>query len=245
MNKRAMDFIRLLADPGPVAQLQRFCGVEYESPVTCDQHTQTRRGSSDSNHSDKEALSVPTTPERRCLDGAKVEDGSIDHSIIFQQSVDRNSDDCILPARQRNVTSGNCQEQNNNLNKNTANSHLKFEDEKTKCKSRNFTQTNGYHVVDQDGKYTNGSIVKCRKVPQDESSKEDTDDNGSENSDSPMDSASNPAVRIKYKSLFYLARFGAFLGHELFYLTFFPFLIWNLDSLVVRQVRVSEIIFLI
>lgn len=43
-------------------------------------------------------------------------------------------------------------------------------------------------------------------------------------------------VKIKYKSLLYLAHFGAFLGNEEFYLTFFPFCLWNLDGVVIRQV---------
>ncbi|GAB1601248.1 sphingosine-1-phosphate phosphatase 2 [Argonauta hians] len=43
---------------------------------------------------------------------------------------------------------------------------------------------------------------------------------------------------IKYKSLYYLFSFGATLGDELFYTTFFPFILWNLDFFVSRKVVV-------
>ncbi|XP_041365449.1 sphingosine-1-phosphate phosphatase 2-like isoform X1 [Gigantopelta aegis] len=40
---------------------------------------------------------------------------------------------------------------------------------------------------------------------------------------------------IRYKSLYYLAKMGAFLGEEQFFLIFFPFVVWNLDSVLGRE----------
>ncbi|XP_046371182.2 sphingosine-1-phosphate phosphatase 2-like [Haliotis rufescens] len=40
---------------------------------------------------------------------------------------------------------------------------------------------------------------------------------------------------IKYKAIYYVAKVGAFFGDEIFYMTFFPFWLWNVDSLVGRQ----------
>lgn len=43
---------------------------------------------------------------------------------------------------------------------------------------------------------------------------------------------------IENKFLFYLFTFGTELGNELFYITFFPFFIWNVDAYVSRQLIV-------
>lgn len=43
---------------------------------------------------------------------------------------------------------------------------------------------------------------------------------------------------IENKFLFYLFTFGTELGNELFYITFFPFVIWNVDPLVSRRLIV-------
>jgi hypothetical protein len=40
---------------------------------------------------------------------------------------------------------------------------------------------------------------------------------------------------ILYRSLYFLFRFGAAMGAEPFYLIFYPFCCWNVDSVVVRQ----------
>ena len=40
---------------------------------------------------------------------------------------------------------------------------------------------------------------------------------------------------IKIKLLYYLALFGAFLGDEVFYFTFYPFIAWNMDQVVARR----------
>ncbi|ESP00838.1 hypothetical protein LOTGIDRAFT_140415 [Lottia gigantea] len=40
---------------------------------------------------------------------------------------------------------------------------------------------------------------------------------------------------IKYSLPYYLAAVGAFMGDEIFYLTFYPFVIWNMDSVLGRQ----------
>lgn len=44
------------------------------------------------------------------------------------------------------------------------------------------------------------------------------------------------AYRITNKFLYYLFQFGASLGSEIFYIIFFPFMIWNVDSRLTRQV---------
>lgn len=41
--------------------------------------------------------------------------------------------------------------------------------------------------------------------------------------------------RVKNKLLFYAFKFAAFFGDEAFYLTFFPFVLWNVDSNVMRM----------
>ncbi|CAG5114580.1 unnamed protein product [Candidula unifasciata] len=214
-----MDLIRLLADPAPVARLQRFCGVEYDSPITCDQHTQTRKVSIGSSDPVKEAQASITPPENGCKDSAEVHNGDTNCMNIYQE-----------------YDYTNAQEPNNNFYKKNRRNYLNSEDEQTKCKSRTYAQTNGYHVICQDSKHYNGvSKTDCSNGSLGEFPKA-VDESIPEETNNRIDRVNTPTVRIKYKSLFYLARFGAFLGHELFYLTFFPFLIWNLDSLVVRQV---------
>ena len=42
-------------------------------------------------------------------------------------------------------------------------------------------------------------------------------------------------IQIQNYFLFYLFKFGASLGGEIFYLTFYPFTLWNLDSQLCRQ----------
>lgn len=41
---------------------------------------------------------------------------------------------------------------------------------------------------------------------------------------------------IENRFLFYLFTFGTELGNELFYITFFPFVMWNVDALVARRI---------
>lgn len=41
---------------------------------------------------------------------------------------------------------------------------------------------------------------------------------------------------IRNNFLYYLFNFGANLGNEIFYITFFPFCLWNIDSLLARKV---------
>ena len=41
---------------------------------------------------------------------------------------------------------------------------------------------------------------------------------------------------IKYKSVYYLAKMSAFLGEEQFFLIFFPYVVWNLDSVLGREI---------
>ena len=46
-------------------------------------------------------------------------------------------------------------------------------------------------------------------------------------------------IEIKNYFLFYLFTFGASLGGEMFYLTFYPFTLWNIDSRLCRQLVLS------
>ncbi|XP_041367031.1 sphingosine-1-phosphate phosphatase 1-like [Gigantopelta aegis] len=41
---------------------------------------------------------------------------------------------------------------------------------------------------------------------------------------------------IQYKSLYYLAQVGAFLGDEVFYFLFYSYFAWNLDAVVTRHI---------
>lgn len=53
-------------------------------------------------------------------------------------------------------------------------------------------------------------------------------------SNSEKDDLEKPYI-VKSKFLYYLFCFGASLGNEMFYLTFFPFLLWNVDSRLARE----------
>jgi len=44
--------------------------------------------------------------------------------------------------------------------------------------------------------------------------------------------------KIRYKPLHYLFHLGASLGNEIFYLVFFPFVMWNLDSSLLRETAI-------
>lgn len=43
------------------------------------------------------------------------------------------------------------------------------------------------------------------------------------------------AYKINNKVIFHILEFGASLGSEMFYIVFFPFMIWNVDSRLTRQ----------
>lgn len=49
---------------------------------------------------------------------------------------------------------------------------------------------------------------------------------------------------IKNKPLYYIFNFGANLGNEIFYITFFPFWLWNIDSFVGRRVCIFWALFM-
>lgn len=49
---------------------------------------------------------------------------------------------------------------------------------------------------------------------------------------------------ITNKPLYYLFNFGANLGNEIFYITFFPFWLWNIDSFVGRRVCIFWALFM-
>ena len=56
-------------------------------------------------------------------------------------------------------------------------------------------------------------------------------------------SKSSPAkcrlpYKINNKTLYYVFSFGAALGNELFYTTFFPFILWNIDAFICRKIVV-------
>ena len=52
---------------------------------------------------------------------------------------------------------------------------------------------------------------------------------------SSSDGETETKIEIKNYFLFYLFTFGASLGGEMFYLTFYPFTLWNIDSRLCRQ----------
>ncbi|XP_045187296.2 sphingosine-1-phosphate phosphatase 2-like [Mercenaria mercenaria] len=52
----------------------------------------------------------------------------------------------------------------------------------------------------------------------------------------PNEKESKLAYKINNKFLFYLLQFGASLGSEMFYIVFYPFMTWNVDSRMTRQI---------
>jgi hypothetical protein len=59
--------------------------------------------------------------------------------------------------------------------------------------------------------------------------------NGYHNAPSGVFQGQRIAYKINNKFLYYLFTFGASLGNEIFYLTFFPLCLWNIDSSVARK----------
>ncbi|XP_054713474.1 sphingosine-1-phosphate phosphatase 2-like [Uloborus diversus] len=59
---------------------------------------------------------------------------------------------------------------------------------------------------------------------------------GEEQSDVDSDSENSVQCRIDSKFWYYFFSFGAGLGYEMFYASFFPFWIWNIDGAVCRRV---------
>ncbi|CAG5130686.1 unnamed protein product [Candidula unifasciata] len=213
-----MNILRILADPGLVARLQRFCGVEYEKPATCDQQTQTRGESSDSDSNNEH----DKPPSNGLLADDALSEGS-----------DTRSKNHTLETR------NNLEECNNNFNKvmniNETFDEFKINNSKTKCMTTKISRTNGYRlsgppIID----LSRSKISECSSHPAGVSLL--NGDGVSRNGESQTATPPSPTVRIKYRSLMYLAYFGAFLGNEEFYLTFFPFGVWNLDSSVIRKV---------
>lgn len=226
-----MNVIRILADPGHVARLQRFCGVEHEKPVTCDQHTQTRGESSDSDSNSEHEERPP-----KCLKADDADDANWE----FSTPVHENSNSRITSRTRETL---NClEEYNNNINKVMSFDDTIFDEyniDKTEYRTAKSPRANGYYLNGSASKSINNiPISECSPHPARGSLVKQNDDSVSQNDENQASSHPSPTVRIKYKSLLYLAHFGAFLGNEEFYLTFFPFGVWNLDSSVIRKVNI-------
>ena len=227
-TQMALDVIRVLADPVYVAKFQRACGVIYEKPEKIDQQTQTRAQPSDSDSSDHDERS------QELPQGNKTTDGDICNAVSSTQS--RSSS-----LRHRATDSGEkTYETNNNLGK-TSNNNINSGSSKCNCsddgiatasKSKKISRKKQYHTIEPTSRvYGKGSIFEYDA----DTKKSLNTCNGSADGKDKR-ALPSPAYKIKYRPLLYLAYFGAFLGNEEFYLTFFPFCIWNVDFLVVRQV---------
>ncbi|RUS76479.1 hypothetical protein EGW08_015763 [Elysia chlorotica] len=226
----ASDVLRVLADPIYVAKFQRACGVIYEKPEKIDQQTQTRAQPSDSDSSDH---------DERCQEsplGSTGSDGlsAVPSSNTCLDSVGSNS------LRHRASDSGDKTNETNNNLKKTSNNNISNGSTRCNCaddesgtatKTKKSIRKKQYHTIEPTSRiYAKGGIFEC-----DADSKTSLN-NGNAVGKDKQHVPPSPAYSIKYRPLLYLAYFGAFLGNEEFYLTFFPFCIWNVDFLVVRQV---------
>ena len=222
----ASDILRVLADPIYVAKFQRACGVIYEKPEKIDQQTQTRTQPSDSDSSDHDERSQEISKGR-----------SNGCTAVSSSHTDSESNSLWHQTTGKDVKTS---ETNNNVTKtsdnNTSNGSLRCkctdDDPAAATKTKKINRKKVYHTIEPTSRiYSKGSIFECDADTQ----KSTNTSNGSvagKNNRAP----SQPAYKIKYRPLLYLAYFGAFLGNEEFYLTFFPFCIWNVDYLIVRQV---------
>ncbi|XP_029642914.1 sphingosine-1-phosphate phosphatase 2 [Octopus sinensis] len=127
------------------------------------------------------------------------------------------------------------------------NSSIVFRDEDDPWKVCHYDQ-NGAKVPDED-ESSDKCIRRNVKAPKPSGVTETdaaADQVNLQNGGQPIkNTTSNPdgkknelPYKIQYKSLYYLFSFGAALGDELFYTTFFPFILWNLDFFVSRKVVV-------
>ncbi|KAK7008905.1 sphingosine-1-phosphate phosphatase 1 [Biomphalaria glabrata] len=208
-----MDLLYSLADPVYVAKFQRLCGIETEKPETCDQHTQTRKAPYESSSEES------SVEHEECNSRYKHEQVFVDNTDTYGIS-DKGlfSNNQTLPLEKDDWPRQRILYNNNEMKENDKNLILS---KKLKLKSKN-----GYALIEPTRRV-------CGKGSIFESSNPDI--LPSDFCEASLKTKSIPVVHIKYKSLFYLAKFGAFLGNEGFYLTFFPFCLWNLDGLVTRQ----------
>lgn len=208
----ASDLLQLLADPIYVAKFQRTCGVIYEKPEKIDQQTQTRAQPSDSDSSDH---------DEKLQDKSQIPGHTSPVlSLLNSSSEDIRLDDCTVEKSS---------ETNNNARNNSFRCNCVEGENTAAAKIRKISRKKQYTIEPTSRIFSKGGIfesgVENRK------SLNINNVGGKEKHAPPP-----PAFKIKYRPLLYLAYFGAFLGNEEFYLTFFPFCIWNVDFLVVRQV---------
>ncbi|CAL1546044.1 unnamed protein product [Lymnaea stagnalis] len=231
-----MNLLEYLADPAHVARIQKLCGVEVEKPVTCDQQTQTRKNfssdsSDDSNCEQEEHHNLAARPP--CLTGKNTS-----FNQVISTPNGRVTGDAGLEAHVDQLP----QEDNHDIKANdhiTANDRVRQRINNNDTEeNKNISQTkirakNAFHVIEPSSRvHSKGSIFECNG----HSTSNALNGCVSKDDSSSQVPPANPVVHIKYKSLLYLAHFGAFLGNEGFYLTFFPFCLWNLDGLITRQV---------
>lgn len=86
---------------------------------------------------------------------------------------------------------------------------------------------------DQGAAHARQSPLK-RRHNEDRDCRSETGDSLKELQD--IQNSTSTGYIVKYKTLDYIFHFGACLGNEVFYITFFPFWIWNVDSFVGRRV---------
>ncbi|GFO14692.1 sphingosine-1-phosphate phosphatase 1 [Plakobranchus ocellatus] len=226
----ALDIIRVLADPIHVAKFQRICGVVYEKPEKIDQQTQTRTQPSDSDSSDHDEKTQEMS--QRHINGTGMRSPYNSCESLVTSNINHRSQ----------CNSEKKLETNNNLDlektstQNISNGSLRCncidEGSTPATKTKKIGRKKPYHTIEPTSRiYSKGSIFEC-----DANSTKHANISNGITSAKDKHVTSPHAYTIKYRSLLYLSYFGAFLGNEEFYLTFFPFCIWNVDFLVVRQV---------
>ncbi|KAH9500849.1 Sphingosine-1-phosphate phosphatase 1 [Bulinus truncatus] len=211
-----MNILNHLADPLYVAKFQRLCGIVVEKPVTCDQHTQTRNHFSSESSSEDSNGEQEKKHQAQCIERLRQRSNN---NTVDNNETDEKNTEANEKTKRSVCSSAELVEQKILTN----NNEIK-ENDKNVAISKKTEYRNGYNVIHPTSRvYGKGSIFEntnnAESLPP-------------ENSDTPSVTTS---VHIKYKSLLYLAYFGAFLGNEGFYLTFFPFCVWNLDCQVTRQ----------
>ncbi|MBN3275166.1 SGPP1 phosphatase, partial [Polyodon spathula] len=133
------------------------------------------------------------------------------------------------------VHSGNCN--NHSINKNEKGGEENKD--QSNCPRQRKTATSGNNV--KQGGCKNGLVAGTIVAGAGDFNKQD--ESGSEKRKKPLrkNSLTGEAGQefvIGNRALYYMFTFGTELGNELFYITFFPFFIWNIDAYVSRRLIV-------
>ncbi|KFM73456.1 Sphingosine-1-phosphate phosphatase 1, partial [Stegodyphus mimosarum] len=122
-------------------------------------------------------------------------------------------------------------EKNGNLNGNVVSCDKQTVSEKSRTKCKIIT-------IKYDGSTAN-NVLRHRKTASSDSGSSVNSpftSDGEEISDADSDLENTVQCRIENRFWYYFFSFGASLGYEMFYASFFPFWIWNIDGAVCRRV---------